>query len=90
MAKMACRCGHVFRFDVETKEHELSLFPWTFIENTTDKFDEGKLSADDFYSSCVASSRDVHPCSECGRIYIETKERSGVFDVYVKEDSGGS
>lgn len=86
MPKMACRCGHIFDFTGDTTEDELSLFQQTFIEKTAELLDEGKLSADDFFSSCVASSRDVNPCPECGRIYIEDKPRSGRFDVYVKED----
>jgi hypothetical protein len=85
MPKMACRCGYIFDFTGDTTENEMSLFRQTFIEKTAELLDEGKLSADDFYSNCVSSSRDVHPCPECGRLYIESKERSGIFDVYIRE-----
>ena len=85
MPKMACECGYIFDLTGDTTENELSLFRQTFVERTAELLEEGKLSADDFFSSCVASSRDVHPCPKCGRMHIETKERSGIFDVYVKE-----
>lgn len=86
MPKMACRCGHTFDFTRDPTENEMRLFRQTFIEKTAELLDEGKLSGDDFFSSCVAAARHVHPCPECGRIYIEAKPRSGMFDVYVKED----
>lgn len=85
MPKMGCRCGYIFDFSVDTTENELTLFQKTFIANTADLLDEGKLSSDDYFSRSVASGRDVNPCPECGRIYIETNARSGIFDSYVKE-----
>lgn len=86
MPKMACECGHLFDFSGDTTENELTLFQKTFIANTAELLDEGKLNGDDYFSSSVASGRDVNPCPKCGRIYIETRARSGVFDAYVKED----
>lgn len=86
MPKMTCRCDYVFDFTGDTSENELSLFQQTFIEKTAELLDAKELDGDRFFSSCVLASRDVHPCPKCGRIYVEAKPRSGVFDVYVKED----
>lgn len=86
MSQMACRCGHVFALVGDTTENEMSLFRQIFVEKTAELLDEGKLSGDDFFSRCVSSARQVHPCPRCGRIYIETKARSGVFDVFINED----
>ena len=88
MPKMSCECGHVFDLTGDITENEMSLFRLTFIVGTAELLDEGKLSGDEFFSSCVASARHVHPCPKCGRMHIETKERSGVFDVYIKESAG--
>lgn len=86
MPKRACECGYIFDLTGDTTENELRLFQQTFIEKTAELLDEGKLCADDFVSSCVAAARHVYSCPECGRLHIETKDRSGVFDAYVNED----
>jgi len=85
MARLACRCGYIFHFNIETEGYEQCLFQLKFVEEVTEALEEGRLNSDEFSSDCAMNFRDVHPCPECGRVYIETEPRSGIFDIYIRE-----
>lgn len=86
MPKLVCRCNHVMRIDFKTESHEQCLVPLGFIEDAVLGSERQQLDGEKFFDDFSAIARDVYPCPECGRIYIETEERSGEFDIYIKED----
>jgi hypothetical protein len=85
MAKMACPCGYVFKFDVDPEKYDRCLLPMKFILDTAESLDNGQVDGDEFFSRCSSSGLDVHICPQCGRVHIETEEGSGIFAAYVRE-----
>jgi hypothetical protein len=86
MPKMKCRCDYVFRFNGNAEDYEQCLLPMKFIFDVTDDLEKGSLTSDEFSDRCLMNWRNVHPCPTCGRVYIETKPGSDVFECYVKEE----
>lgn len=56
------------------------------MEDAMEAVNEGKMDGERLFDDFSARCRDVCPCPQCGRIYMETEPRSAMFDVYVKED----
>lgn len=86
MAKDVCKCGFVFRFDGNAEDYEQCLLSMKFIFDMENDIEERGITSDEFSDRCVTNWRNVHPCPECGRIYIETKPGSDQFKSYVRED----
>jgi hypothetical protein len=84
---MKCKCGYVFQFDIETEDYEQCLLPLKFVEQMEDDLRDKGLTGEEFADRFAMNRRNVHPCPECGRVYIETRPRSKSFECYVKEGS---
>jgi len=86
MAKMACRCGYIFSFQTGVEDYEQYLISWKNLFGAAEALNKGPLNGDDFFSRYVEDGLDVHPCPQCGRIWVEAEVDSGEFESYIKED----
>lgn len=86
MPKMKCRCDYIFRFNANAEAHEQLLLPMKFMFEIGNDLERGPLTSDEFSDRGLMSWRNVHPCPQCGRVYIETQPGSDEFDCYVKEE----
>ncbi len=86
MPKFACKCSFVMNLSDGNPSYELKLVPEYKIQEIGDLLDASeKLTADIFYASIDEVSTTVYRCTNCERLYVESKKN--VFIMYEPDKS---